>query len=223
MTDCQKMGQMRRKEINPYQKVVLNNVYRDDVKTVQMEYWLILSDLVKYIQHDNASKTVHDMNVKTLDFRHLKKIYDKVKGEERRKLNMDFGDSSGVLITNYLDMYEGVQADVVYLTSFDECSDLSMTYLGRTNMMKETKINAEEKFQILRQGYTMENLLDDTDFQILLDTGASKSYTSKTFYLKCNMLHALPKFASNTQRIQVGNGQYVGVLFVLPVIVDIHA
>ena len=32
----------------------------------------------------------------------------------------------------------------------------------------------------------------------------------------------LPKFSSNTQRIQVGNGQYVSVLFVIPVIVDIH-
>ena len=35
-------------------------------------------------------------------------------------------------------------------------------------------------------------------------------------------MHALPKFASNTQRIQVGNGQYVGVLFVILAIVDIH-
>ena len=35
-------------------------------------------------------------------------------------------------------------------------------------------------------------------------------------------LHALPKFSSNTQRIQVGNGQYVSVLFVITVIVDIH-
>ena len=32
----------------------------------------------------------------------------------------------------------------------------------------------------------------------------------------------LLKFASNTQRIQVRNGQYVGLLFVIPVIVDIH-
>ena len=32
----------------------------------------------------------------------------------------------------------------------------------------------------------------------------------------------LPKFSSNTQRIQVGNGQYVSVLFVIPVIIDIH-
>ena len=32
----------------------------------------------------------------------------------------------------------------------------------------------------------------------------------------------MPKFLSNTQRIQVGNGQYVSVLFVIPVIVDIQ-
>ena len=45
---------------------------------------------------------------------------------------------------------------------------------------------------------------------------------SKLYYLWCKTLHALPKFSSNTQRIQVGNGQYVSVLFVIPVIVDIY-
>ena len=36
------------------------------------------------------------------------------------------------------------------------------------------------------------------------------------------MLCSLPKFASRTQRIQVGNGQCVSVLFIILVIVDIH-
>ena len=45
---------------------------------------------------------------------------------------------------------------------------------------------------------------------------------SKSYYLRCKTLHVLPKFSSNTQRIQVGNGQYVSVLFVIPVIIDIH-
>ena len=58
--------------------------------------------------------------------------------------------------------------------------------------------------------------------QILLDTGATKSYMSKSYYLQCKTLNALPKFSSNTQRIQVGNGQYVSALFVIPVIIDIH-
>ena len=50
----------------------------------------------------------------------------------------------------------------------------------------------------------------------------TKSYMSISYYLQCKALHALPKFSSNTQRIQVGNGQYISVLFVIPVIIDIH-
>ena len=64
--------------------------------------------------------------------------------------------------------------------------------------------------------------MDGTECQILLDTGATKSYMSKFYYLQCKTLHALPKFSSNTQRIQVGNGQYVSVLFLIPVIIDTH-
>ena len=58
--------------------------------------------------------------------------------------------------------------------------------------------------------------------QILLDTGATKSYMSKSYYLQCKTVHVLLKFSSNTQRIQVGNRQYVSVLFVIPAIIDIH-
>ena len=40
--------------------------------------------------------------------------------------------------------------------------------------------------------------------------------------MQCKLLHSLPKFASRTQKIQVGNGQCVSVLFIIPVIVDTH-
>ena len=121
----------------------------------------------------------------------------------------------------YLDMYGGDHADIVYSTRSDECSALSTTYLGRTNMMREIKVRSEEKFPISGHGYTLGKLLDDIDCQILLDMGASKSYMSKSFYLKCKTLQALPKFASNTQKIQVENDT-MDVLFLIPVIVDIH-
>ena len=39
--------------------------------------------------------------------------------------------------------------------------------------------------------------------------------------MRCKTLHGLPKFASKTQMIQVGNGQYVGAIFVIVVIVEI--
>ena len=175
-------------------------MYKNGIKTVQMEYWSILSNTVKYIQHDEESETVPNLHVKTLDCKHYKKLCDKLQTEERQMPDMDFEDSSDILRTDYLDMYEGVQADMVYSTLFDECSDYSMTYLDRTHTMRETKIKAEEKFPISGQGYTMGKLLDDTDCQILLDTGASKSYISKSFYLKCKTLCVFPKFASNAQR-----------------------
>ena len=43
-------------------------------------------------------------------------------------------------------------------------------------MTRETKIKAEEKIPITGQGYTLGKLLDGTDCQILLDTGAQASY-----------------------------------------------
>ena len=119
-------------------------------------------------------------------------------------------------------MYEGVYAEMVYANNFNENSDLSMTYLGQTKMMRDAKIKAEERFPITGQGFASEKLLDGTECQILLDTGTTKSYMSKSYYLQCKALHALPNFSSNTQRIQVRNGQYVSVLFVIPVIIDIH-
>ena len=54
----------------------------------------------------------------------------------------------------------------------------------------------------------MGKLLDGTEGQALLDTGASKSFMSKWCYLHCKSFHSLPKFASRTQRIQEGNGQF---------------
>ena len=79
-----------------------------------------------------------------------------------------------------------------------------------------------ERFSISGQGYTNGKLLDQTECSTLIYRGTSKSYMSKSYYMQCKSLHALSKFASTTQRIQVGNRQYVAVLFVIPVIIDIH-
>ena len=65
-------------------------------------------------------------------------------------------------------------------------------------------------------------LIGRTECQLLLDTGASKSFMFKSFYMCCKSLHSLPKFTSKTQRIQAGNGQFVSVLSVIPVIIDVH-
>ena len=68
----------------------------------------------------------------------------------------------------------------------------------------------------------MGKLIDGTECPIFLDKGASKSFMSKSYYVWCKSLHSLPKFASKTQNIQVDNGQFVSILFIIPVIVDKH-
>ena len=122
----------------------------------------------------------------------------------------------------YLDVYEGIQSEIVNTVRFDENSDLSTTYLGRSDKARNDKLKAEESFPISEHGHTLGKLLDGTECQLLLDMGTSKSFMSKSFYMRCKSLHPLPKFASKTQRIQVGNGQCANVLFIIPVIIDVH-
>ena len=75
---------------------------------------------------------------------------------------------------------------------FDDNSDLSTTYLGKSDRSKNDNIKAKEYFPISELGYTLGKLLDGTECQILLDTGASKSFMSKSYYMHCK---SLQKFA----------------------------
>ena len=88
--------------------------------------------------------------------------------------------------------------------------------------IQNNKIKMEESFHISEQGYTLGKLLDGTECQMLLDTGVSKSFMSKSYYMQCKSLHSLPKFTSKMQRFQVGNGQFVSALLIIPWIVDVH-
>ena len=141
--------------------------------------------------------------------------------EEGQMMNIDFGESPDVLKAKYMDVYEDVFAEVVTTYRFDENVNLSTTHLGKIDMKREDIMKAEESFPISEQGFVIGKVLNGEEYQFLLDTGASKSYMSKSYYLRCKALQHVPKFASKMQRIQVGNGQYVRVLFVIPVIVEI--
>ena len=76
-----------------------------------------------------------------------------------------------------------------------ENSDLNTMYLGRIDMTTSDKIKVEERFPISEQRYIVEKLLEGTESQILLVTGARKSFTFKMYYLRCKSLHLLPKFS----------------------------
>ena len=87
-----------------------------------------------------------------MDYRDHKDLYHKLREEKRQTLDVDFGLYPDIIKSRYLDIYEGVYAEMVYTNKFNENSDLSTTYLGQTKMTRETKIKAEERFPITGQG-----------------------------------------------------------------------
>ena len=87
---------------------------------MQMENWSILSDSVRYMQHDERSETPHSLDINTLDYHQYKRLYNNLKGKESHMLDVDFGSNPETMKSNYLDMYEGVYTDVVYTNRFDK-------------------------------------------------------------------------------------------------------
>ena len=93
-------------------------------------------------------------------------------------------------------MYNGIQTEIVNTSRLNENSDLSTMYLGGSDKAQNNKLKAEESFPISEHGYTSGKLLDGTECQLLLDTGTSKSFMSKSFYMQCKLFHSLPKFTT---------------------------
>ena len=74
---------------NSYKQVVLNKVFKEEDKSPEMRNWSILSDNVRYIQHDQA--TPQNLNIDTLDYRDHKELYFKLREKRRETLHIDFG------------------------------------------------------------------------------------------------------------------------------------
>ena len=170
---------------NPYKKVVLNKVFKEEDKSPEMGNWSIFSDNVRYIQHDQV--TPQNLHIDTLDYRDHNESYFKLKGEKRETLDIDFGLYPDVLKSKYLDVYKDEYPEMVYANRFNEKSDLSMMYLGQTKMMRDTKIKADKRFPITGRGFALGKLLDRTDCQI-----PTKSYMSKSYYLQCKLYMHYP-------------------------------
>ena len=135
-------------KVNPYQRIVVNNIDKDNISTYQIKHWSILSNVVNYVQYDRNAKIFHELNIKALDQKMHREMYNKLNDDKRQTLDIDFGGNLDKLRREYLDMYEGVQSEVLNTTRFGESSDLSATYLGRTDITRKSKVDKEESFYI---------------------------------------------------------------------------
>ena len=159
--------------------MLVNYIEKIEPLLAQMKQWSILSNTLNYIQSDRHPKNYHSLGISTVN-KCEKNLGAK---EERDIIELDFGPTSETLKEEYLDVHEVIKSEILNTTRFNEKSDLSTTYLGKSDRSKNNKIKVEESFPISEQGYTLGKLLDGTECQVLLDTGASKSFMSKSYYM----------------------------------------
>ena len=136
-------------ETNPYKDIIVNNAEKIEPLLTQMEQWSILSNKLNYIQYDKHPKNYHSFGIIAVN-KYGKNPYTI---EERDTLELDFGQTPDILREEYLDVYEGIQSEILSTTRFDENTDLSTTYLGNADRSKNNKIKAEESFPISGQGH----------------------------------------------------------------------
>ena len=183
-----------------------------------MEQWSILSNTLNYIQYDRHAKNYHSLGISAVN-KGGKNLCTK---EERYILEFDFGPTPDILREEYLDIYERIQSEILNTERFDENSDLSTTYLGKVDRLKNSQIKAEESFSISEQGYTLGKLLDRTECQIFFRHRSQHILHVKILLYALQVTPLFTKVCIKTRRIQVGNGQFVSVLFTILVIIDIH-
>ena len=128
----------------------------------------------------------------------------------------------GIESSEYLTNQPDTVAELNINRSYDDLLDVSTTYLGPDLIQSNHVFNAGPSFPITLDCHTDGELLGGGKLDILLDTGASKSYMSKAFYMRHPHLHKFPKFQSATRHLQVGNGALVTALFVIPLVFKIQ-
>ena len=85
-------------------------------------------------------------------------MHNRLKDEDRQVTELDLGENPDKLRGEYVDMYEGVQSEVLSTTRFDENSDLSITYLSRIDMARAGKIKSEKMYPTSEQGYNVSSV-----------------------------------------------------------------
>ena len=180
----------------------------------QVSLWSIMSDRPSYTVHPQTSGV---LGSGCMDFC-IDRLNRKNPTDELEVLS----NFEGIEAHDYLLHQSDTVAELNINRSYDDLLDVSTTYLG-TDLVQITDVfNAQPSFPMTLDCHTDGELLGGGKLDILLDTGASKSYMSKAFYMSHPHLHHFPKFQSAIRHLQVGNGALVPALFVIPLLFKVQ-
>ena len=100
----------------------------------------------------------------------------------------------GIGPTDYLTHQPNTTTELNINRSYDDLLDVSTTYLGVDLVQRMDVFNAQPSFPITLDCHTHGELLGGGKLDILLDTGASKSFMSKAYYMHHPHQRHFPKF-----------------------------
>ena len=123
---------------NPYRELIVNNAGKIENTLSQMEQWSILSNVINYVQYSKNPRNFHTMSIKPTNNYKIN-VGRKEGKKDRLTPQVSLMVTSDRLREEYLDRYEEVRSEILNMTRFDENSDLSMTYLGRSSMVRDKK------------------------------------------------------------------------------------
>ena len=127
----------------------MNNAGKTENTLSQMEQWSIHSNVINYVQYSENPKNFHAMSVKPI-YKNKINIERRQGEKDRSTSDISLVDISDILRKEYLGRCEGVKSEILVRTRFNENSDLSMTESGKTSMIRDHKMVAEEKFSNVR-------------------------------------------------------------------------
>ena len=221
--------------LNPYEYMLLNptevppappgrtddfyhlaNVKSKHPNTQNMEDWSILRTEIHYV-HQTPEQEKSLMVMSGSD----KTLKEWITSNNAPTL-VQAELSEDPLVREYLDQYDSITNKLHDTKSFHDNRDVSTTYLGKEVISREDTFSPEVKIPISIDSHAFGQVIGGNMLDILIDTGASKSYMSKAYYMRNRSLHSLPKFETHIRSLQVGNGCKVATLFVIPVLIKIN-
>ena len=215
---------------NPYEKYLFNQIEPEKEKpqkidpyfpnsdmrnTHGMSEWSVLNTQMHYVTHPNQSGN-------ELVFSKCEdKIEQEILGKTDRPDLLALAESDESVKKVFCDQFEDVQ-NLLHLSDvFKDSRDISTTYLGTDVVMLKDHFVPECSFPIYSNSHTWGQLMGGKPFDLLLDTGASKSYMSREFYKKNPQLHSLPKYKTTIKELQMGNGALASAYFIIPIVFKI--
>ena len=186
--------------------------HKKELNLQDMDHWSVFTEQLRYTIPEIIAPGFDIQGQGCLDFSPERLN----RSDQAKEVSMAPLEFHYMPASEYLDRYNGITSELNVNMEYDDAVDVTTTYLGHESIKITDTFHPEQAFPIYSNCHTHGQFVGGGMLDILLDTGASKSYMSKAFYMRHPHLHKYPKFNSTVRNLQVGNGELVATLFVIP-------